>query len=397
MQITGVKTTLFEYTMARKMGDANSPGGRSRAGQLAVEVATDEGLIGVALGSTGARSLIGSICDGLLVGEDPRGVKGLWQRMVDRAFKGGHDGLVNDAIAALDVALWDLKAKANSEPLWRTLGANKRKVPAYASGIDTPLSDEQIFEFYSEMAGHGFTGGKLKVGLDQDADLRRIGIMKKALSKHTDNPMLLIDSNEYWSPKQAIRHMREIEAAYDITWIEEPARRWDYLGLRRVKRSVRSAVCAGENLDTLGDFLPYFAAEAADIIQVGWGMTGITGALQIADAAYGFEYPVTVGGSPGNFQAHLAAVLPHHMTMEVQDVNSGPVFSSDVSVKDGWLVCGDKPGTGIEFDQAQLKKHAVDRPSPGSGPSPLGRRRGAGLYPVRPTPEEVAMAKGARS
>jgi L-alanine-DL-glutamate epimerase-like enolase superfamily enzyme len=277
--------------------------------------------------------------------------------------------------------------------LWKTLGASKPRVLAYASGIDLPLSDAELRKFYSDAAGVGFRGGKLKVGLDQDADIRRIGIMKDALSKNTDRPYVLIDANEYWSPKQAIRKMREIEEIYDVTWIEEPARRWDYLGLRRVKRGVRSAVCAGENLDTLGDFLPYFAHEAADIIQVGAGMTGITGALQIADAAYGFEYPVTVGGSAGNFQAHLAAPLPHHMMMEVQHYEPNPVLRTTVRVEDGWLVCGDDPGNGLSFDRDALRKHTVEKLSPGSGPSPFGRRRGAGLYEVPPTAEEIAMAR----
>jgi L-alanine-DL-glutamate epimerase-like enolase superfamily enzyme len=393
MKITGVKTTLYEVTLSRKMGDANSPGGRSRAGSLAVEVSTDDGLTGVAVGASGARGLIHSMCENLLGGEDPRGVRGLWQRMVDRAFKGGHDGLVNDAIGALDIALWDIKSKANDEPLWKTLGASKRRVLAYASGIEMPLSDAELRKFYTDAADVGFRGGKLKVGLDQDADIRRIGIMKDALGKNAVRPYLLIDSNEYWSPKQAIRKMREIEEVFDITWIEEPARRWDYLGLKRVKRGVRSAVCAGENLDTLGDFLPYFAHEAADIIQVGAGMTGITGALQIADAAYGFEYPVTVGGSPGNFQAHIAAALPNHMMMEVPHFDPEPVLKTSVEVKDGWLVCGDEPGNGLSFDHEELRKHAVEKLSPGSGPSPFGRRRGAGLYEVPPTPDEIKMAR----
>ena len=211
------------------------------------------------------------------------------------------------------------------------------------------------------MADLGFRGGKLKIGLDQDMDIRRIGLMKDALSKNTSRPMLLIDANEYWSPKQAIRHMREIEEQFDITWIEEPARRWDFLGLRRIKESVRSAVCIGENLDTLGDFLPYFHHGSADVIQVGSGMTGITCALQIADAAYGFELPVTLGGSPGSFHAHLAPAIPNFMSMEVGDVHPEAVFTSDVRIEDGWLIPGDKPGTGIELDQEALRRRQVEQ------------------------------------
>ena len=175
--------------------------------------------------------------------------------------------------------------------------------------------------------------------------------------------------------------------------IEEPARRWDYLGLRRVKEGVRTAVCAGENLDTLGDFLPYFQHRAADVIQVSYGMTGISCALQIADAAFGYELPITLGGSPGLIHAHLATVMPNFMTLEVPDpvVRDG-VFTSDIEIVDGWAVLGDRPGLGLEIDREALEKGRVDAIPAGSGPSPFGRRPGAGLYEVLPTEEERAEA-----
>ncbi len=167
MKITGVKTKLYEYEMTRKLGDANSPAGRKRVAALVVSIETDEGITGTSEGSPGARGHIHSMVNGLLVGRDPRGVKGLWKRMVDFVFKGGNYGVVNDAISVIDVALWDLKAKANGEPLWKTLGASTRRVKAYASGIDLPLSDEDIGEFYGRMASKGISGGKLKIGLDR--------------------------------------------------------------------------------------------------------------------------------------------------------------------------------------------------------------------------------------
>ncbi|HCI86424.1 MAG TPA: racemase, partial [Dehalococcoidia bacterium] len=95
------------------MGDANSPSGRIRGSSNVLQLFTDEGLTGIAFGGGGAGPQIKSMVEGMLMGEDPRHVTGLWKRMVDRAFKAGHDGVVNDAIAVLDVALWDLKAKAN--------------------------------------------------------------------------------------------------------------------------------------------------------------------------------------------------------------------------------------------------------------------------------------------
>jgi len=72
----------------------------------------------------------------------------------------------------------------------------------------------------------------------------------------------------------------EMEKQFDLTWVEEPARRWDFLGLKRVSNAIRSAVCAGESLATPGDFLPHFHHHALDIVQLGLGNGGITGALQ---------------------------------------------------------------------------------------------------------------------
>ena len=381
MKITAVRTQLYEYDLARRLGDANSPDGRTRACDLAVFIDTDEELTGVTVGNPGARGAIQSLAP-ILVGRDPRGVRGLWKQMVDKVFKGGNEGAANDAIGNLDVALWDLKAKAAGDPLWKTLGASTRHVKLYASGIDTPLSDDQLRSYYHRMAGQGIDAGKLKVGLDPEADLRRIGIMRDALATSGKTPVLMIDSNEYWSPKQAIRHIGVFEQSFDLLWVEEPARRWDYRGLRKVSQSVRAAVATGENLNHVSDFMPLVANEAVDVVQIGIGTSGITGAMQVADLAYAYELPVSMMNCPGSFAAHLAACLPNHMMMELVDAGRDAVFACDHRVEDGHLVLSDQPGLGITFDREKLQAHAVDHPSAGAGPSPLGRRRGAGLYEI---------------
>jgi len=389
LKITGVRTKLYEVEMTRRLGDANNPTGRKRAANVAVFIDTDEGLSGVCVATPPAQAHIHALVEALLLGHDPRGVRGLWKKMVDLAFKGGNRGFLNDAISAIDVALWDLKAKAKNEPLWKTLGASSRRVKAYASGIDMPLSDEELQAFYAGMARQGISAGKLKVGLDREADLRRLGVMQKALAKSGKKPVLLVDANEYWSPKQAIRHIRHFEEHYDITWAEEPARRWDYSGLRKVSQGIRAAVATGENLDEINEFTPLIANAAVDVVQIGSGTSGITGAMQVAHLAYAFELPVSVMNCPGNYMAHLAAALPNHMMMEVVAAGMGAVMQVDNRIEDGWIVLGDSPGLGITFDQAKLDEFAVGAPSPGSGPSPRGRRRGAGLYEVPPDEPET--------
>ena len=388
MKITGVRTKAFEMLLDRPLGDANGPAGKPTMASLAIWIDTDEGLTGVSFGSPGAERQIHSMVNELLIGHDPRGVKGLWKKMVDFVFKGGNKGLVNDAIGSIDLGLWDLKAKANGEPLWKTLGASTRRVKAYASGIDLCLTDQQIGDFYGQMAAQGVSAGKLKVGLDREADLRRLGIMKAALAKSGKKPELLIDSNEYWSPKQAIRNIRFLESHYELVWAEEPARRWDYRGLRKVSEGIQAAVATGENLDDVGEFMPLVANEAVDVLNIGVGNSGVTGAMMIADLAYSFELPVTMMNCPGNYMAHLAAALPNHWMMEVVGAGREGVLTVDNHIEDGWIVLGDKPGLGIEYDEAALERAAGDLPAAGGRVMLWGRRRGAALFEVGPDEPE---------
>lgn len=388
MKVTGFRTKTYEFKMARKLGDANYPAGIDQGVGAILYVDTDEGITGVSLGgSSSIRKL-----EHLIVGEDPRGVVGLWKKMVDYVFKTGNEGQDKAAIATIDVALWDLKAKINDEPVWRTLGAREGRCKAYASGIDLCLTDEDIYAFYRRMAEIGVDGGKLKVGLDMDADIRRLGIMKDALSIASKRPMLTIDSNEYWSPKQAIRHIQELEQQFDITWAEEPARRWDYRGLRLVSESIKAAVATGENVNDVSDFYSLIANEAVDIVEVGSWTTGITGAMQVAHMAHAFELPVAMMNCPANFMAHLAAALPNHLAMEVVDPGREPCFTFDSHIEDGWIRLGDKPGLGIEIDEAKLAEIEVKNPPLRPG-MPFPRREGAGLYEVPPTADEVVWER----
>jgi L-alanine-DL-glutamate epimerase-like enolase superfamily enzyme len=384
MKITDVRTVLYEYEMARPISDANDPHGRQHVTSVAVFLDTDAGVTGQSMTSPSAREHVHDFVNNLLIGCDPRGVRGLWKKMVDFVFKGNNRGIVNDALSSIDVALWDIKAKANNEPLWKALGASTRKVLAYASGIDIGLSDDDLRRFYSGMARKGVYAGKLKVGLDMEADLRRLGIMRDCLAESGKQPVLMIDSNEYWSPKQAIRAIRQMEEHFDITWAEEPARRWDYRGLRQVSRAVKAAVATGENLDDVSEFTPLVQHEAVDVVEVGSGTSGITGAMQVADLAYAYDLPVAMMNCPANFMAHVAAALPNHWMMEVAALGREVGMSFDSKIEDGWIVLGDNPGHGMSFSDDLLGPHRVESPSPSAGAIGWGRRRGAGLYVVPP-------------
>lgn len=379
MRITDVRTVVYEHELSRPLGDVNSPTGRALTAGMLVQVDTDAGITGLGLGGPPGRPHVQRLA-GRLIGADPRGVRGLWKQMMDTVFKLGPVGPVAVGLSALDLALWDLKAKANGEPLWRTLGASSPRVRAYASGLDSPLSDDEIYAFYAGMAAQGISAGKLKGGANFQHDLRRLGIMRDALATSGKRVDLMLDVNEFWSPKEAIRRVREIERSFDLTWIEEPARRWDATGLRQVSDGVAAAVASGENLRHPGEFLHLIDHRSIDVLQVGSDTCGVTGAMIVADMVYGIERPVSMMNSPGNFMAHAAAAIPNHTMLEVLGAGRDALFDIDIRIDDGWLVLGERPGFGIEFDPDLLAAHTVEQASPTAMASPWGRRPGAGLY-----------------
>ena len=379
MKITNIRCVKYVFPIDRVLTDANAIEGRNVFAGMVVYIDTDDGLIGInPFASPGNDALINAL-GSLIIGKDPRGVIGLWKLMIDHVFKGGNRGSASSTISAIDVALWDLKAKINNEPLWKTLGGSNRRVKAYASDLGISLSNTELEAFYLSLAERGVNAGKIKVGLDRERDMVRIGIMKKALETTGKKALLMIDSNEYWTPKQAITHIRAIEKEFELFWCEEPARRWDYVGLRKVSDGVNASVATGENLKDASEFMPLVDNHAADILQIGFGTTGITGALQVGNLAYAFDLPVSVMNIPCNVAAHLAAVLPNHNMMEVVEGGREKIFISDNFIEEGFIVLGDKPGLGIEIIPEKLEESTIQTISREGLPSHEGRRKSAAL------------------
>lgn len=385
MKITGFRVAQYLMKMDRLIADANAPLGTDLMPGSILFLETDENLTGIALGF-GANRV--DMLFPAVEGEDPRDATGLWIRMNDWLHKMGNRGDANAALSAIDIALWDLKAKCNEEPLWRTLGAGQGRVKAYASGLDYCLSDDELFDFYRRLAERGVAAGKLKVGLDLRSDLRRIGIMREALSIASPRPQLMIDPNEYWSPKQAIRYVTQIEEHFDLLWVEEPARRWDYDGLRLVSQQVKAAVATAENINNLADVYPLVSNEAADILNVSVLHSGVTGCRQIANFAAVHRLPVSMMNCQANFMASVAAALPNHTMMEVVDPGREHCLRFHSRIEDGHIVLGDAPGFGIEIDEQKLADLQAHPPK-GRGRFPFPRREGAARYILPPGDSEV--------
>ena len=378
MRITGVETVLYEYELTRPIGDVNIPDGMRRRADLAVFIRTDEGIDGVAIASRLGAAAIPTLSTAI-IGEDPLRHRGLWERMIRASFKPGNEGAVAIGIAAIDNALWDLRSKIAGVPLWQFFGALEPRVLAYASGLDGALSDDELRAYYESMAARGVRAGKLKVGFGVEADLRRLAVMHEALGGDDVRPALVVDANEFWSPKQAVRAMRALEREFDIAWCEEPVIRTDLDGLRDVSRAIGAAVATGENLKDVHEFAALLRHGAADVVQVNPNMAGLTTCLRAAELAQAFDRPVSLMNSAGRYGAQLAAALPHHTMMEGLEAGRDATFTFDSVIEDGWIVLGDSPGAGITFDPEALERHRVERPDALDARLAAGRGLRAGV------------------
>jgi L-alanine-DL-glutamate epimerase-like enolase superfamily enzyme len=228
---------------------------------------------------------------------------------------------------------------------------------AYASGLDIALSDEELAATYKAYAERGVRAAKLKGGLDVDRDLTRLLILRDVLAEANPGrrPGLMLDANESWGRKQAVRHVSELERTVDLLWVEEPVRRWDADGMVAVGRGIRASVASGENLTGLEQFRPLLTAGALDIVQTGAGW-GVTNFLRVAALAHAYDLPVSPIGTTPMGLIHAATSVPNHIATELQDLTPPTGLSLDLSVEDGRFVLGDSPGLGVTVDEAAIRR-----------------------------------------
>jgi L-alanine-DL-glutamate epimerase-like enolase superfamily enzyme len=370
MKITGYRSLSTVHDWGRVVGDVNGVQSGDTTPVPVLIVETDVGIEGVGVGAHADIERVFPAVEG----EDPRSVVALYDRMLDWVFKAGHAGPVFGTIGAIDMALWDLKAKAADEPLWRTLGARERFVPGYASGLEYGLTDEEVGGLYGRFADRGFKAGKLKGGRDLDRDLPRLAIVREVLSRNSRRPALMFDANESWNQAQAARYVSAIEERFDLTWVEEPLRRWDAAGMAALRGKVRAAIASGENLTGLEQYRPLLDARAIDVVQVG-NVWGITHFLRVATLAHGHDLPVSPVAYNANPIAHAAAAVPNLLTYEVQDLHFPVGLEVDQEFDDGGIILGDRPGIGIMVDESQL--------SPGSSMAAAPASTGPHIRPAR--------------
>ena len=201
---------------------------------------------GAAIAATLKAELPPIICN-----KDSERIEALWKKMWWTTHYGGRGGPTVLAISAVDMALWDLKAKRANMPLWKLLGGFDPKVPCYAGGIDLLLPLDDLLKQTDTNLAKGFRAIKMKVGRDKlSEDIERVRAMREHLG---DGFPLMVDANMRWTADEAIRAARAFQP-YDLTWLEEPVMPEDYTGHARVAREGGIPIASGENLRSVWDF-----------------------------------------------------------------------------------------------------------------------------------------------
>ena len=307
------------------------------------------------VGSNGAaiHATIGRDLRACIEGERADLIEALWNKMWWATHYGGRGGSAAMAIAAVDIALWDLKARKLGVPLWTLLGGYDARVPCYAGGIDLDFPLDKLLAQTDENLKKGFRAIKMKVGRAKlSEDVARVKAMREHLG--ADFP-LMVDANMRWTPDEAVRAARALQSL-DVYWLEEPTIPDDVQGHARVVREGGLPVATGENLHTLYEFKQMIAAGAVtfpepDVTVCG----GVTGFMKVARLAEAFNLPVTSHGAH-DITVHLLAAAPNRSYLEAHGFGLDRYIAQPLVIQDGFAVAPDRSGHGVDFDWAGLER-----------------------------------------
>ena len=356
--ITRIETGHYRIPLDVPLSDSTH--GVMTAFELVTARVTDaDGAVGAGYTYTTGRNggAIASVLSAELAevvkGEDADRIEHIWQHAWWAVHYGGRGGPSVLAISALDIALWDLKARRAKLPLWRLLGGHDPAVPCYAGGIDLELSVADLITQTEGNLAKGFRAIKMKAGRARmSEDIARIAGMRKHLG---DAFPLMVDANMKWSVDEAIRRARAFQP-YDLVWLEEPIIPDDVAGHARVVAEGGVPIAAGENLRTLWEFKALIASGGVtypepDVTNCG----GVTTFMKVAHLAEAYNLPVTSHGAH-DVTVHLLAACPNRSYLEAHGFGLDRYIAEPLVLEAGNAIAPERPGHGITFDWKGLAK-----------------------------------------
>lgn len=283
----------------------------------------------------------------------------IWQRMVGRIRNLGRPGISSMAIAAVDNALWDLKARLLGVSVADLLGRAHESIPAYGSGGFTSYSVDELRRQLEGWISAGMDSVKMKIGRDPEADLARVRAARKAIGP---SHMLFVDANGAYSRKQALEKAEQF-ADLGVRWFEEPVSSDDLEGLRLIRAEAPAGmrIAAGEYGYDAHYFRRMLETGAVDVLQAdATRCAGITGFLAAGALCDAFSTPFSAHTAP-SLHAHAACAVPRSINVEyffdhyrIEEM----FFDGALAPRDGMLrPDSSRPGFGLDLKRTDVEKY----------------------------------------
>jgi D-galactarolactone cycloisomerase len=346
----------------------STPGGPA-TGRLTtlIRLTTDDGLVGI--GSAYAHpALVQATVDHLtpfVLGYDPRETERHWNRLHGISRWYGRKGAAVSAIGGIDQAMWDLRGKVEGQPVWRLLGGTSGRVPAYASAM-LYSSPDAVAQGCERAIARGFTRVKMRAGWNWDYDVAAVDAARAVLGPDRD---LMVDGTWRFQLAEALEFAKVLEAN-DVFWFEEPLATDDFDDFVTLRNATTVPLACGENEFALHGFREWIRTGAIDIVQAdasrAGGITEVVEIAREADAAgLGFAPHSWCDAVAVVANAHAVAASPNGITVEIDQTGNRfieELLGGPLEVVDGHIELGERPGLGIELDDAAVAELLLDDP-----------------------------------
>jgi L-talarate/galactarate dehydratase len=365
MKISHIRSQILVLPEADPL--AGSPENPNAARPIViVHIGTDDGIEGIAVtfyGGAMTHSLKAAVDDlgALTIGEDPLRIEAIIAKLRAAAGGSGPGGMFTLALAAIDIALWDIRGKALNQPLWKLLGGARQRVATYASGsLRRTLSLDEVVTAAGKLKEKGFREAKMQLALPGPTtpakEVERARAVREALGPDIK---LMCDINQRWRPEEAIDIGRRVEdAGVGLFWLEDVTTHDDYAGIARVNAALATPICGGELVYGIVPFRHMIEARAVDYVMIDLiRVGGITQWMKVAGMAEAFNLPVVSHVIP-EIHSHLVAAVPNGLTVEYMGWML-TLFEGTAALDKGELVLSDRPGLGLTFDAAAVKRFAA--------------------------------------
>jgi L-alanine-DL-glutamate epimerase-like enolase superfamily enzyme len=330
---------------------------------VTVRISTDDGIEGIGVTAFAGRlmrSLKAAVEDfgALIVGEDPLRGEAIIAKLRAAAAPCGPGGIATLALAAVDIALWDIRGKASDAPVARLLGGLRERVPAYASGALMRTSAlKDVERAAAALVEKGYRQMKTQMavdGLSPAQEIERIRVIRGVVGPDI---ALMVDINQRWSVHDAISIGHRVEDL-GLAWLEDPTVAIDHQGLAEISAALATPVCAGEYLYGIEPHRQSLAQRSVDIVMIDvLRAGGITPWMKIAGMAEAFNRPVVSHLLP-EIQVHTVAAAPNGMTVEYMPWTRR-LFEDPPVPDKGELRVPTAPGLGLRFAPDLFETYGV--------------------------------------